>query len=76
MKHYFYTSTSVGTEMFCYFVAENDMVFDSQRSRIPLKVLLNIENTSIANSAVSERVSFEELMFNSVLTLFWEKNRA
>jgi hypothetical protein len=75
-KHDFYTSTDLGTEIFCFFVAEARMVFDSRRSRIPLNVLLDIENCDIPNSAVSEYASFEELMLNPNLKLFWEKTRA
>lgn len=76
VKHYFYTSTDVGTAMFCNFVAEDRMVFDSRRSRIPLNVLLDIQNSDISNSAVSEYASFEELMANPNLQLFWEKTEA
>lgn len=76
VKHYFHTSTDVGTAMFCFFMNEERLLYDSVRSRIPLKVVLNIENTSIPNHAVSECSTFQEIMSEPNLSVFWERSKA
>ncbi len=75
-QHHFCTSTEAGTEMVCCFISEDRNVSDSRRSRIPLKVLRDVENTEFSNASFAEHPSFQDVMSDQHLALFWERNES
>ena len=71
-NHQFYNSDN-GTVAFGNFVHEQTRSSDPTRSRIPLRILLDIENTDIPSSSINESEEFAHVCDEPNLCHFAEK---